>query len=766
MSESTPPAAVGRRASPTTLIAIGLAAITLGVYAQTCGEGFEFLNVDDPDYVTANVHVQQGISPAGLKWALTSLEAYNWHPLTWMSLQLDAELYGLDPRGFHLTNILLHAANTVLLYWLLWRTTGAVWCSALVAALFGLHPAHVESVAWVTERKDTLSTLFWLLTTAAYIRYAGRPTVGRYLLVLVVFALGLMAKPMLVTLPAVLLLMDYWPLRRWPASETPYASASIGRLVLEKLPLFAMVFATIPLTLQAQSDVVRTLEHFSIGIRIENAVVAYAKYVGMLFWPADLCVFYPHPRNRIPLWQTVVSAVVLVAITAIALREWGRRPYLFVGWFWYLGTLVPVIGLVQVGMQALADRYTYVPYIGLSIAVVWGIADLTARWSWRTVPLAVLAAAVLAACVVLSFLQVRHWRTSQTVWTRALAVTTNNTVAHDFLGEDLVRQNKWEAAEKHLRASLKLGSPGPWTRANLAVALEGQGRLDEAADFYEQALAIEPAARIHVRLGRLREQQGRPDDAVGQFAAALAIDPDHGPAYTGLGDVYEVQGKLPEAEEQYAAAVRVQPESADAHADLGRILNRRGRPADALKHYDRAIELKPTSAEAHNNRGVVLEALGRLGDALPSYRRAARLDPEQVVYQCNLAYAHYETGNHEAAAAAYREAFEINPMWPRDALGEAWRRATHSDAAARNGKQALRLAEQVCQATNFRMAQALDVLAAAHAELGQFDKAVSREKEVLTLLPPKRPPGLEKEIRERLQLYESGKPYRQPPLEK
>jgi tetratricopeptide (TPR) repeat protein len=743
-------------------IALGLAALTLGIYAQTCGRDFEFLNVDDPDYVTANPHVQQGLTVESVRWAFTSFDAYNWHPLTWLSLQVDIELYGLDARGFHLTNILLHAANTVLLFLVFWRMTGAVWLSAVVAALFGLHPTHVESVAWVTERKDTLSTLFWLLTMLVYVRYAERPAVGRYLVVLVVFALGLMAKPMLVTLPAVLLLLDYWPLRRWPAGDMHFAGASLVRLVLEKVPMFALVAASIPLTLQAQSDVVRTLEHFSVGVRLENAVVAYAKYIGMLFWPADLCVFYPHPRNRIPLWQTVTSVVVLATITALVLWQWRRRRYLFVGWFWYLGTMVPVIGLVQVGMQAMADRYTYVPYVGLTIMLVWGVADLTARWPARAVPLAITMGAALIACAGLTYSLIQHWRTSETVWTRALAVTANNRVAHDFLGQELLRQKKWIEAEKQLRASLKLGSPVPFTRANLAAALEGQGRLEEAAQFYEQALEIETDPKVLVNLGRVREQQGRPGDARRHFEAAIAADPSFGPAYVGLGDLFEAEGNLTEAAEQYAAAVRVRPDWADAHADLARVLNRLGRPAEAIKHFDRAIELQPSSADAHNNRGVALEAMGRLADAVSSYRRASQLEPDQVVFLSNLAYALYGTGNRDAARAAYREVLEAEPTWPHAVLSEAWRKATDPDAAVRNGKQALRLAEQVCQATGFRMAQALDVLAAAHAELGQFEQAVAREREVLDLLPSNRPPNLEKEIRERLRLYESGKPYRQP----
>jgi tetratricopeptide (TPR) repeat protein len=723
-----------RKLSRGALISIGLVAATLAVYGQTATSEFDFFHVDDPDYVTDNSHVQQGISPDGLVWALTSCHyAYNWHPLTWISLQVDAELFARDPRGYHLENALLHATSAVLLFRLMRRMTGAEWRSAAVAALFALHPTRVQSVAWIAERKDVLSTLFWMLTTIAYVWYAERPAPGRYLLTLALFALGLMAKPMIVTLPATLLLFDYWPLCRWqlgPPAELRFTRASLGRLVLEKVPMFVLVAATIPLTLRAQSGMVQSLDFFPLHARLENALVAYVQYIVLFFWPVDLAVYYPHPGDTIPPWRWVGAGLLLLAVTAAALRLARSRPYVIVGWLWFLGTLVPVIGVMQVGTQAIANHYSYVPYIGLFIILVWGTADATAAWAGRTRPLAAAAALLLAACGVLSFRQVRNWRNTELLLQNALDVAGGNGEIHESLAIELARAGRLEGARDHLREAIRLGRRRARTHGMLAGVMEALGDFDGAA---EQYLVV------------LRD-----------------IDPESLPSHLGLGRIRLTQGRYDEARKHLEAAVRLDRSSAEAHTELGQVLNRLGRPREALEEYDAALALQPDMASAHNNKGVALEALGRLPEAAASYRKAVGYDPGDYVFRCNLAYALAAGGKSDQAAAQYREATRLHPEWIEEAMAEAWQKATHPDAAVRNGVQALRLARQACQATGFRQPRALDVLAAACAEMKGFDEAVSFERQALNLMGAGGPPEALREAQERLRLYEERKQYRQP----
>ena len=408
-----------------------LVVATLATYGDL--RTHQFINFDDDIYVTGNPPVQDGLTLKGLTWAFTTMHGGLWIPLTWLSFMVNSQLFGLHPGGFLLTNLLFHIANALLLFlWLLYltRTLG---CSFLVAALFALHPLHVESVAWATERKDVLSTFFWLLTMWAYVWYAERPRLGRYLLILVCFSLGLMAKPMLVTLPFVLLLLDYWPLGRLrlkgpaaaAASPKPGPGVTIKRLVWEKSPLFVISALSIVVTFYAQKEAgaISTLQTLPIANRLANAMVAYGSYLGKMFWPAHLAVFYPHPGHNLPIWQALAAGLALAVLTLLALRQARRHPYLLVGWLWYLGTLLPVIGLVQVGGQAMADRYTYVPFIGLFIVVVWGMADLAARWRAPKFLLPVGAGVVLSALMVCTWVQVSYWRDSITLYEHTLEVT-------------------------------------------------------------------------------------------------------------------------------------------------------------------------------------------------------------------------------------------------------------------------------------------------------------------------------------------------------
>jgi tetratricopeptide (TPR) repeat protein len=753
-------------------IALALAVAVLAVYGRSWSGQFHFVNFDDDQYVTGNSRVRGGLTADGVVWALTTLDAYNWHPLTWLSLQLDAELFGTSATGCHRTNTLLHAANTALLFGLLLRLTGALWRSAAVAALFGLHPTHVESVAWVTERKDVLSTLFWLLTTAAYAWYARRPAAGRYLLVLVPFALGLMSKPMLVTLPATLLLLDYWPLRRWPPEEgrpaeqpprPAYAPASLRRLVIEKLPLFALALASVPLTFRAQSEIVWTLGQFPVPVRVANALVSYVKYLGMTLWPVDLAAFYPHPRDTLPWWQPVGAGVLLTAVTGAVLWAGRARRYLVVGWLWYLGTLVPVIGLVQVGLQGMADRYLYVPSIGLFLMAAWGMADLRPRGSPRAAA-AALTVAALAACLVLTWRQVGYWRDSETLWRHALAATGDTVAAHEKLGLALADKGQPEEAVEHLQAAVRLEPRDVQASRNLGFVLERLGRRDEAAVEFERVLQLAPgSATAHLHLGRIRRRQGRHEDAVRLFDAALRLEPTSSEARVELAAALADSGEFTRAREQLDVLLRHEPDSPTLHNVLGILFRRQGQLTEAVASFDRALALRPSLPEAWNNKGLVLETLGRLPDAVTCLERAVELDPQQQGYRLNLAHALYESGNHGPAAKHYAAAFRISPDWPRSVLAEAWLKATHPDARRRNGTQALRNAQIACEGTGYQVAAGLDVLGAAHAEVGHFDEAATWARAALRLVPDGTGATFADGIQQRLSLYEQRRPYREAP---
>jgi tetratricopeptide (TPR) repeat protein len=470
----------GRQPPSRFLLALLLAAATLAVFARV--NHFEFLNYDDPLYVTVNPHVQQGLSVEGVRWAFTTFTAANWHPLTWISLMLDASIGGTDPFVFHLTNLVLHLANVLLLFSFLDRITGRPRPSAVTAALFAIHPLHVESVAWIAERKDVLSTLFLLLTLMAYARFVEQPDRPRRLAVVLLFALGLLAKPMLVTLPVLLLLLDAWPLRR----SAPWRS-----LVLEKLPLFAMSIGTGILTFvaQRQAETVGSLAGYPLGVRVANAIVATATYLGRTIWPTRLAVFYPHPGASLGAVAVAGSAVVLFALTSWAIRLRRSRPYLFFGWGWYLVTLAPVVGIVQVGWQARADRYTYIPLIGIFLAVVWAISESLAD---RPALLSSLAWAALVPLGIIAFVQAGYWRDSETLFRHALAVTGDNAVAHSNLGTALLRRGLVAEAEGHFTEAVRINPHFAEARSNLGVALGRQGRIDEAILEWQRALELQP----------------------------------------------------------------------------------------------------------------------------------------------------------------------------------------------------------------------------------------------------------------------------------
>jgi tetratricopeptide (TPR) repeat protein len=611
------------------LASLLLLALTVAALGRVCGN--DFVNYDDGDYVSENRQVQAGLTRESVAWAFTTTHAANWHPLTWLSLQLDHQLYGMAAWGYHLTNLLLHAANVLLLFLALRRLTGAVWRSALVAALFAVHPLHVESVAWVSERKDVLSGLFWMLTLLAYAGYAERPGWRRYLLVLLAFALGLMAKPMLVTLPCVLLLLDYWPLRRWrPAAEVPshVPPASPLRLVLEKLPLFALVAASCAATLFAQRPTVAALVHLPFPFRLANAFTSYADYIGKMFWPTHLAALYPYPRAWF-LWELLAAATVLVPVSLLALGTARQRPYIIVGWLWYLGTLVPVIGLVQVGKQQMADRYTYIPLVGLFLLLVWWAADLLAARPRRQALAIALAALVLLPCTALSWRQAGSWHDTESLWTHARDVTTDNADAFINVGSCLAARGQIGPALQHLRQALVLEPHDPMAHYQLGLALLEQGQAEEAAEHLRAARTMDPRQGHASRaLGDALAKVGRLDEARQAYEDALRRDPRDLAAHVNLGALYARQGETVEAARHFSQALEIDPDQADAHNNLGGILVKRGELAAAVKHFAAALRAAPGNASAHCNLGTALLRLGRTDEAAQEYRIALRLQPD------------------------------------------------------------------------------------------------------------------------------------------
>lgn len=602
-------------------IAIGLALLTLAVFSSVAGH--DFVNYDDPEYITANTWVRAGLTGPSVWWALTNAHSATWHPLTSLSHLLDVELFGLDARYHLVENVVLHALATVLLFVALHRLSGARWPSALVAALFALHPQHVESVAWVSERKDVLSTVFWMLTLWAYAAYAATPRLGRYLLVIAAYVAGLLAKPMLVTMPFVLLLLDYWPLRRLDPTRPS------RRVLLEKLPLLALAAAMSVITYRVQhmAGAVVSADVVPFDARLANAVVAYGTYLWKTVLPLNLAPFYPL-HLPVPAWQTALAGLALAAISAAVIASARRRPYLLVGWGWYLGTLVPVLGLIKQGDQAMADRFTYVPLIGVFIMLAWALADLVAARRAAARPVAAGAALALAACAALTVAQVRHWRNSDALFRHALAVTEDNYVAHGSLGVYLVASGNYADALTHFEEAVRIRPNYLKAQVNAGTVHATLGNTEAARAAYQRALAIDPlSALAHYNMGVLLAREGRTSEAVVEYRAALATEPTYANAHNNLGLALAALGQLDLAIGHYRTAIRLRPDLAPAMVNLASALDAVGRPDEALGYYEAAVRAAAHEPLAHLNLGAALAARGRLDEAISHYQEAVRLQP-------------------------------------------------------------------------------------------------------------------------------------------
>ncbi len=680
------------------LVCLFLVISILAVYWQV--RNYPFVNYDDRSYVTQNQYVQDGLTLKSIAWCFTTVRSSNWHPLTWLSHMLDCQLYGMNPGQHHLTNVLFHILNTLLLFLVLKKMTGDFWQSSFVAALFALHPLHVESVAWVAERKDVLSTFFWIMTLWSYTRYVERSGFDRYLLVLLFFILGLMAKPMLVTLPFVLLLLDYWPLKRFQFEKSGYGNKSEqGRfplsLILEKIPLFVLSSASSVATYLVQniSGAVSPLDALPFKVRIANAMVSYASYIGKMIWPHNLSVFYPYPKD-ILLWKIAGASFLLVAITVVVFMMAKTKPYFVVGWLWYIGTLVPVIGLVQVGMQAMADRYTYVPLIGIFITIAWGTPDLISKWRYKRIGLVAITTVVLTILMITSRLQIRYWSNSTTLFEHAINVTVDNSVAHVNIGEALAEHGNTEAAVRHFYEALRIKPDLVAPLLNIGVTLREKGKIDEA---------------------------------INHFLKVLLFKPDCVEAYSELADTLKKKGDFVGAVKYYLEAIRIKPDQAKLYNNLGAILAYQNKGKEAVGYFYKALQIDPTYAGAYYNLGKVFVNEGKIEDAILNYRKALSVNKDitQVLYHLS------------------------------------WILASHENIKYRNGEEAVNLAEKLCEVTQNIQPLALDALAAAYAETGRFNEAVLTAKKALNLTSKQDVETLAIGLKKRLELYQNRRPYHQ-----
>jgi protein O-mannosyl-transferase len=699
-------------------VSAGLFVLTIIAFGDILWSGkYGFVNFDDYTYVRDNPHVHAGLGGASLRWAMTSLEAFNWHPLTWLSLQLDHDMNGARAAGYHRTNVLLHAVNAVLLFLVLRRMTAAIWPSAAVAALFAVHPLHVESVAWIAERKDVLSTMFWMLTMLAHARFAEQPGAGRYLLVVLFLMLGLMSKPMLVTLPCVLLLLDYWPLRRFPFSPPEPIAAAEGstepqgsllithhsshithppcstlRLIAEKIPLLALAAICCLLTIRAQGMLIHSSQaYYPFSARVLNALVSYVVYLRQMLWPVDLAALYVHPSTALAPAHALAPGLLLGGLTLAALIWRRSRPYLLVGWLWYLGTLVPVIGLLQVGQQARADRYTYVPLIGIFIAVSWGAAEWLGKWKFGRVLWFAAMSLVILVCSAATWLQVSHWRDSKSLWDRAALISGVNPRLHFIAAELYLEHGEVAGAIPHAEAFARM-QPDDWEAHRLlGVALERDGRRDEAVAAMARAVELEPQSAV------VRKQMAR---------------------------FFWSQGNIPAAYLEFAVIERLDPDSAEA------------------QHY----------------RGTMLQRQRRLADAVRCFQEAVRLVPGSPLYYCDLAFAVEEQGNSFGASLYYRRASQLYPEWPAEHDRLARILAGDPDPLRRDGAEAVRRARQSCFATNHRYPPYLETLATAYAQAGRFKEAADTAQRAIDLLAQEADSELARRLKLSLVRYKNALP--------
>jgi tetratricopeptide (TPR) repeat protein len=603
-------------------ICLILSAITVAVFWQVaiC----EFVAFDDDSYVLEEKHVTAGLTWQSIVWAFTSAHSYMWHPLTSLSHIIDYQLFKDNPFGHHIVNLLLHTANVVILFLILRAMTGSVWPSAFVAALFAVHPLQIESVAWVSERKSLMSGFFWLLTIGAYIRYARRPAFGRYLLVALVFCLALLSKPIVVTLPFVLLLLDYWPLRRialfnnteLSTSQTRFPRASLKRLILEKIPFFVLVavLSVITFNVQKSGQSVKTLDAFPLKIRIFNAILSYVKYIGKMFYPTKLAIFYPYPSNKLTIVRVAIAAALLLVISIIVVRMAKSRKYLPVGWFWFLGVLIPVIGLVQTGGQGIADRYAYLSFIGLFIIIAWGAADLLSQLPSRKIVLVSLSMTVLLALSIHTSLQLRHWHNSLDLFEHAVKVTEGNFVMHNNLCVLYNRLKQFDKSIEHGTKSILARPDYPELYYNLGIPLYRTGKIDQAIKCWERNIALDGKNnKAHTNLGSLYYGRNEVDRAVKHFQRAIEIDENDFLAQAKLGVIMTNKGQITQALDHYQRSLKANPNQPSTRYDYALLLENQGRLDEAIRQYNLVLRRSPNFEQARKALDNALQKQAKSG---------------------------------------------------------------------------------------------------------------------------------------------------------
>ncbi|CAN5463778.1 hypothetical protein BH20VER3_BH20VER3_12350 [soil metagenome] len=721
------PLAQRRWLSP--LICLGLLGITWLIFGRTIG--FGFFNYDDSFYVYQNPSISDGLTRAGLVRAFTHPLVGNWHPLTSLSLMLDAQLFGLNAGWYHFVNVVLHSTSVLLLFFVLRAMTGAVWRSALVAAIFAIHPLRAESVVWISERKDVLSGLFFFLGLGAYYRYCRNPALGRYLLVVVALSCGLLAKAMLVTFPFLLLLLDYWPLRRFAfapgrsSHEGKEKQPSAGWLVAEKLPLLAPAAAICVATILSQEGALNAAHDWPLRWRVENALVTVWVYLRQMVWPTHLAVFYPHPKGTLSLWLVAPAFASLIAVT-LGVFVWRRKhPYLVTGWLWYLGMLVPVIGLLQVGWQAHADRYTYLPLIGIYLLVVWGVFDLSTGWRRSRELLTGASAFVILALMVLAWKQVGYWSDTIRLWSHTLAVTENNDVAERGIGTALLSLGRIDEAIAHDREALRIRPGDVNGLTNLANALLQKKEYPEATEHYREVLRRRPNdSEMHRNLGKALYQSGAVSEAMREFREALRIRPADSDAAYSLGNALLEQGDAKAAIPFFRKAAESDPRNIAAHYNLGIALQRHGQLEEAIAEFRQTLQLDPGHVDAHNNLAIALLKKGERAAAIAEWKAALQMQPANAEMHNNLGVALLAQRRIPEALAEWRQTLQLQPDKLGTQISLAWILATAPDAAVRDGKSALEFARQAFRAAAERNLMVFRVLAAASAETGQFPDAI------------------------------------------
>ena len=710
-----------------------LAAITWLVFGQTLVH--PFVTYDDPQYVYENANVTAGLSATNVIWAFTHIVGGNWHPLTVISHMLDCQLFGLKAWGHHFTNVLLHSIAVILLFLVLRKMTGAFWRSAFVAALFAIHPLHVESVAWISERKDVLSAVFFALTVGAYFRYTRTSTALSYLGTLLFFALGLMSKPMLVTLPFVLLLLDYWPLKRF----TPAAQVKLGRhqrparrqtnrrILVEKIPLVFLSFASCVATLFAQRQFINPMGPLPFADRLGNAAVATVVYFRQLVWPAGLCVFYPHPRDNLSIVQSLAAGLLLIAFSTAALMYRKKYPYVFTGWFWFLGMLVPVSGIIQVGEQAHADRYTYLPGIGLYILLTWLVADAVPSWNRRRIIAGAAMASAILLLMCLAWKQTSYWRDSRVLWTHAVAVDRRNDTAYVSLCDIDLREHRVGDAISHAQRAVEIRPDSADAQSRLGLALSVAGQTQEASIHFQKAIETnENRPRLHYNLGTLFLNNGHFDEAIAEFQRELAIQPEFAEAHNNLGIALKSKGDLDAALPEFEKALQSDPQLPNVHENIATILLQQGRFDQAIDHLQQELQINPASGEAHNDLGIAWSQQGRLDQAISEWQKALELQPNNLKAYSNL----------------------------------VWVFATFPDDTIRNGAKAVALGEHALQLSGEKDPRMYRLLAAAYAENGQFDKAIETAQRGSQLAIRLGNEALAKTLESNLGLYRRSLPLR------